>query len=97
MTIREKVDKFFKARDERLSQMSEMLQVTDAGSGLERGRCSEYDIRSMLSRCLRCDNPDICKQWLVNAQAKSQPPEFCPNRDAMLRLKAGGQSRDLGA
>ena len=42
------------------------------------------DIKSTLSACRSCGNPDVCEGWID--QSRPGAPAFCRARDAFLRL-----------
>jgi len=86
------------AFEERMGLRRKMLSIT--GVKLPKRRIPqvvEDEIRDSIINCYECKSGDICAIWLATATDGVPPPEFCPNRDTILRLKADGCSKELGA
>jgi hypothetical protein len=82
------------AFEERMALRRKMLNVT--GVRLSKRRLSqdvEDKIRDSIINCYECKSGDTCTSWLAAVADEVPPPEFCPNRDTILRLKADGYSK----
>ncbi|WP_339758497.1 DUF6455 family protein [uncultured Sulfitobacter sp.] len=85
------------AFEERMALRRKMLSVT--GIMLPKRRIPqdvEDEIRDSIINCYECKSGDTCATWLATAADGVPPPEFCPNRDSILRLKADGYSMEPG-
>jgi hypothetical protein len=81
--------------EERMALRRKMLNVT--GVKLPKGRIPkdlENELRESIINCYECKSGNPCVTWLTTATEGVPPPEFCPNRDSILRLKAGGHSKE---
>lgn len=89
-------EKTIGAFEERMALRRKMLNVT--GVKLPKRRIPqdvEDEIRDSIINCHECESGGTCVSWLATAADEASPPEFCPNRDAILRLKAKGSSKEL--
>lgn len=79
----------------RMALRRKMLNVT--GVKLPKRRIPqdvEDELRDSIVNCYECKDGDTCVTWLATATEGVPPPEFCPNRDSILRLKADGYSKE---
>ncbi len=68
---------------------------TDLEEAVLAGRISMDDLADMVLRCARCACPEDCAMRLMDrAGEEPMPPEYCRNRDLLLRLAQTGE-RDL--
>jgi len=84
------------AFEERMALRRKMFNVT--GVKLPKRRLTpdvEVRIRDSIINCYECKSGDTCTSWLAEVADDVPPPEFCPNRDTILRLKADGYSKEL--
>ena len=81
---------------ERMALRRKMLNVI--GVKLPKWRIPqdlEEEIRDSIINCHECKSGDSLS-WLAAAADEASPPEFCPNRDTILRLNSSGHSKELG-
>jgi hypothetical protein len=45
------------------------------------------ELRASLMACIDCPEAVLCDSWRRKARPTDDPPEFCPARDALLRLR----------
>lgn len=86
------------AFEERMALRRRMLSVT--GFRLPKRRIPqkvEDRIRNSIINCYECKNGDTCASWLTTVEDGVPPPSFCLNRDTVLRLRANGYTKELGA
>ncbi|MHA6323819.1 DUF6455 family protein [Roseivivax sp. CAU 1753] len=84
-----------RAFEDRMLLRRRMLHVTGAvpPSGPVSASMAD-DIRRSIVNCHTCTGADICAPWLDDADVGAQPPEFCPNRHTILRLRASGHHKE---
>lgn len=61
---------------DKLGVSEEMHQMPDHAGVLRRAA----------NRCLSCEKPDSCQQWLNTEISPSEPPYFCKNHDLFQRV-----------
>lgn len=85
------------AFEERMALRRKMLGVTDVKlPKLRIPKHVEDKTRDSIINCYECKSGDTCASWLSTAAEGVPPPEFCPNRDTILRLKADGYTKEPG-
>lgn len=67
-------------------RMLAVAGVTMPGSGLSL--LQEIEERATIVRCFECRSESACVQWLETAIESADPPAFCPNGAAILRMRA---------
>lgn len=43
-------------------------------------------LRRAANRCLACDQPDACRQWLTHETHREKVPSYCRNHDLFARM-----------
>lgn len=44
-------------------------------------------LRRAANRCLTCDQPEACQDWLAHEAAPNEAPGFCRNHDLFERVR----------
>jgi hypothetical protein len=84
------------AFEDRMMLRRRMLKVT--GVEMKKRRIPEViedEIRDSIINCYECKSGDACMTWLEKAEKGAPPPEFCPNRDTILRIKSMGHTDEI--
>ena len=83
------------AFEERMALRRRMLRL--AGVTLPSRNIPENiedEIRDSIFKCDDCASGEECAACLAAAKPGTPPAAFCPNRDAILRLKAEGYASE---
>lgn len=43
-------------------------------------------LRRATNRCLACDQPDACREWLTHETHREKAPSYCRNYDLFARM-----------
>ncbi len=71
---------------------------TDLEEAVLDGRISMDDLAEMVLRCARCACPEDCAMRLMDRTGgASMPPEYCRNRDLLVRLAKTGERQSEAA
>ncbi|MFV2053547.1 DUF6455 family protein [Aliiroseovarius sp. YM-037] len=77
----------FSRHAELVGRMSDVLGV-DLGDKAMRGEMPPEELRSTVMRCMGCDNPGGCHDWLeTHADGSAQTPGYCRNKAVLERLR----------
>lgn len=55
---------------------------------MQAGRLPPEALDDLISRCMCCVDPEVCKAWLTGTPG-APAPEACRNRDAFAALREG--------
>ncbi|WP_186389037.1 MULTISPECIES: DUF6455 family protein [unclassified Stappia] len=69
-----------KRLDERAGLMGRMMRTVGADDTLPSGMILESTMRTAAARCMGCERPQDCANWLEeHADGAAHAPGFCPN------------------
>jgi hypothetical protein len=68
-------------------RMSRMFAQT--GAAEKFALCDEAVVLAAQGRCLSCEEPVACEQFLETGGRHRSPPSYCRNREMIERLTAG--------
>lgn len=72
--------------DHRMGRRREVLQALGIALPKHVGEKEREAIRRSIVNCLACNHARSCLEWLRSADAKTEPPEFCPNKATFLEF-----------
>jgi hypothetical protein len=84
------------AFEERMALRRKMLGVTGVKFPKRLTQELQDEVRESILACYACKSGETCANWLAKTADGVSPPAFCPNHDAILRLKAGGHAKRAG-
>lgn len=73
----------------RADLMDAMMDKLGVADDMQRLPDSAGVLRRAAGRCLTCDQPDACHQWLDHQTDPDSAPDFCRNRDLFARVMSG--------
>jgi hypothetical protein len=89
------LEKTIQAFEERMALRRRMLRLAGVAlPGRNIPESIEEEIRESIFKCNDCGSGTECAAWLAAAKPGTPPAAFCPNRDAILRLKAEGYAAE---
>lgn len=69
----------------KLDQLSEMASRAQIDFAKAPPHSLENEMRRAVWRCMFCRHAQQCRDWLDEAEADSDFPDFCPNADIFRR------------
>ena len=72
--------------DQRMGLRREVVHALNIALPKHVGEEAREAIRRSIINCLECNQTQSCVDWLRSADAKTEPPEFCPNKAAFRDL-----------
>ena len=58
----------------------------DMHAAIKEGRLGETEYAEHVTQCRACPSVDQCERWLEGRGETLSPPQFCVNRDRLIRL-----------
>ncbi len=72
----------------RAGLMEAMIRKLGLTGKMRRLPDSEQVMQNAGRRCLTCDGPDACQEWLARENSRQSAPAYCRNRDLFERVIA---------
>lgn len=80
----------------RLTQQADLMDAMMKKLGVDAEMRQMPDhaavLRRAANRCLTCEKPDSCEEWLTHEAHPDEAPNFCKNHDLFERVIANMQS-----
>ena len=74
----------------RLTKLADLMDamMTKLGVADEIWKLPDHAgvLRRAANRCLTCDRPDACQEWLSHEAKPDEAPSFCRNHDLFARV-----------
>ncbi|WP_422369731.1 DUF6455 family protein [Hoeflea sp.] len=70
----------------RADLMDEMMDKLGVADEMQTMPDHAGVLRRAANRCLTCDKPDACQQWLKSEIRPDEAPYFCKNHDLFERV-----------
>ncbi|MGC9368753.1 MAG: DUF6455 family protein [Paracoccaceae bacterium] len=80
----------FDGHEDLLGRMADALGV-DLDLEVQSGRLPPDEMEITVYRCVSCEEPGACRQWLAerDGQGAEAPPPYCRNRDRLEAMRRG--------
>lgn len=79
----------FSRMTRRADLMDAMMDKLGVADEIQRLPDHAGIVRRAAGRCLTCEKPEACQQWLADEEAPETAPGFCRNRDLFERVMTG--------
>lgn len=79
---------FFSRLTQRADLMDGMMKKLDVVDEMKTMPGHAGVLRRAANRCLTCDQPDACQQWLTDEPNPDEAPGFCRNHDLFERVRS---------
>jgi len=79
---------FFSRLTQRADLMDGMMKKLDVVDEMKTMPGHAGVLRRAANRCLTCDQPDACQQWLTDEPSPDEAPGFCRNHDLFERVRS---------
>ncbi|MAY63801.1 MAG: hypothetical protein CML29_16485 [Rhizobiales bacterium] len=73
----------------RANLMEAMIRKLGLTGKMRRLPDTEQVMENAAKRCLTCEGPDQCQEWLARENSPQHAPAYCRNRDLFERVIAG--------
>jgi hypothetical protein len=73
----------------RANLMEAMIRKLGLTGKMRRLPDSDKVMLNAAHRCLTCEGPDACQEWLARENSPQSAPAYCRNRDLFERVIAG--------